>query len=1116
MKKATKHTIKKLLSLLMVLVMTIGIAPLAGFIGVELPQWLDFCDLFNVNTEAVDANDVLTYTTSYGEVYITDCDDSVSGHLTIPSKLNGCPVVSINDNAFYNCSELVSVTIPDTVNNIGETAFSSCGKLESIYIPDSVVTIENRAFYNCASLEAIDVDEKNQYYTDVDGVLFDKNVRELIAYPAGKTTVDYVVPNGVKNIWDFAFYYCSNIESIKIAGSVLSIGRNAFSYCSKLASITIPDSVMHIDRNAFNGTAYYADTDNWEDVIIGNVSNDERDVLYIGNHLIEFCTNDSSNVVYQIKHGTKTIAAEAFSGESYIDEVIIPNTVISIGGSAFSSCFELKSITIPDSVKSIGESAFWSCDYLNSITIPDSVISIGEQCFVATAYYNNSSNWENDVLYIGNHLIEANDRRFSESEDINIKSGTKTIADGAFKNYHSLNSVTIPGSVENIGSYAFYDCGIFSVVIPDSVKRIGDFAFSNCDNITSITVPQNVISIGEKAFHYSGNLESINVDNKNLYYSSSDGVLYDKNKTELIIYPAGKKDKIFNMPDSVLIICDYALAYCKAEEIDFSEKLMYIGHSAFSTFSAKVKKITLYNKLVGIAGSAFDSYPYEVLEDIYFMGSADEWNRVKIGPYNTCLKTADIHFSSSAHTHSYDVETVEPTCTEKGSVTYTCSCGDSYTESLDKLGHNYTSTVIAPTCTKDGYTAYNCSRCGNSYTDNYIDLLGHSWENWFTVKEPTESSDGLKARVCSACGSEETEIIKYQKFDTSILRLSNSSVNRDGNALVITASENATQINIYPTTTDGKDVVVATNGTPIKISKSGTYYLTFDEWHKAGNKVETTITIDGEIVFDIIFVFIVENNGHTYKSEVVDPTCTEDGFTTYTCSVCGDSYTDNVISATGHTHITVIVAPTCEDDGYTHHTCADCDYDVKDSYVPATGHNETELVEAQNATCTENGYKKYYCAQCKDYYFVVIQSVGHNEGEWVVESYPTYWDAGLRVKYCTVCGNLIDEEIIPALTFEKIEINASDISMNYKQTVNINAEIISDRYYYIEYSSSDTNLVTIDNEGSIYATGTGEAEITVTVYDNYGNEYKDTCTVTVSYAWWQWIIIIVLFGWIWY
>ena len=187
-----------------------------------------------------------------GTAGITKYNDIGSKAVTIPSTIDRYKVTGIGWSAFSGCTGLKSITIPSSVTEIGGYAFRGCKGLKSITIPSSVTEIGENAFRGCKGLTSITADKNNKNYTSVNGVLFNKNKTEILAYPNAKSS-SYVIPSSVKEIGSAAFYDCTGLKSVTIPSSVKEIGIDAFSGCTGLKSVTISNGVTNIESWAFYG-----------------------------------------------------------------------------------------------------------------------------------------------------------------------------------------------------------------------------------------------------------------------------------------------------------------------------------------------------------------------------------------------------------------------------------------------------------------------------------------------------------------------------------------------------------------------------------------------------------------------------------------------------------------------------------------------------------------------------------------------------------------------------------------------------------------------------------------------------------------------------------------------
>ena len=522
-----------------------------------------------------------------------------SAEVYIPSTYQGLPVTYIGDEAFYGCSSLTSIRIPDSVTYIGY-----------------------RVFYECSSLTSI------------------------------------TIGNGVTTIGEWAFFDCSGLTSIKLPDSVTSVGGGAFYECSGLTSITIPDSVTSIGGRAFYGTAYYHDASNWEDGVlyIGNHLIEAENIISedysvregtktIAGGAFSGCYGLTSIV---IPDSVTSIGSQAFYYCDGLTSITIPDSVTTIGDGAFSCCEGLTSIVIPDSVTSIGIQAFYDCDGLTSIMIPDSVTSIGWWAF------DGCSSLTSIIVDPQNSVYHSDGNCLIETESKTLIAGCMTSvipADGsvteigahAFAYCDSLTSITIPDSVISIDNYAFNGCdSLTSVTIGDGVTSIGAGAFDGCSSLTSVTIPDSVTSIGDSAFYRCLGLTSIIVDPQNSVYHSDGNCLIETESKTLI---AGCMTSVIPADGSVISIADFAFYRCSGlTSVTIPDSVISIGEWAFA-YCDSLTSITIGDSVTSIGDYAF--YDCDSLETVYYRGSEAEWNEIGIGRNNDELLNAEIVFNCS-------------------------------------------------------------------------------------------------------------------------------------------------------------------------------------------------------------------------------------------------------------------------------------------------------------------------------------------------------------------------------------------------------------------------------------------------------------------------------------
>lgn len=621
----------------------------------------------------------------------------------------------------------------------------------------------------------------------------------------------------------------------------------------------------------------------------------------------------------------------------------------------------------------------------------------------------------------------------------------------------NIKSINIGDEVTSIGNYAFYNCiNLTNVYIGQKVTRIGKCAFAGCVKLANVNFPKGIKRIEDNAFENTIITDVVLPDGlEHLGYNT----FKDCEKLTSVV-----------IPDGVTEIDEFAFYNCTSIRIlKIGKSVKRIGNWAFKGCT-NLEIIYMPESVEIIGDYAFENCPS--ITDVYYAGSKSQWSAIDVGLYNDDLLNATIHFAKEdgeEHVHSWGKWTITkyPTDTEQGErYRYCLTCGVKQTEILDEMptcDHEHTTKIIVPsTCKVRGMEYEICDNCGATLSAKTLDYADHKYVE-ISREESTCIKKGCIHKVCSTCGKTLVEELPLAEHKLKYGEIEESTCTKHG--------------------------------------------LKYDICTVCGKK------------FNITELPLAEHTWSEWKV-IKEPTTREEGLKEHFCTVCSKNETETVEKLKA-----IIDKSTGIEVGYNDEFDDGTEIKVEQQFDGSSfqlvnknfGETKTKIYDI---TTYKNGKK----VQPKGEITVMIPLPdGFNPQNVFVtyvnsdNGYVTKIPCEVKDGYVVFKTNHFSQYAIVEMCGGVKSVSIGNVTMNYKDSKTLSPIITADdgAEYTITYSSDSKN-VTVDENGKIYGAKKGTANITVTVTDSNGNTVSDTCKVTVEYSFWQWIIKIVLFGWIWY
>lgn len=695
---------KKLISVLICAVLVLGIMPFGAI--AELP--------FSVSASALDY--------SCGE-NLTWSFDQASGTFTVSGtgamydyKMEIVDDITVGNAPWFGFAPLIKkIVISNGVTRIGMIAFPGCTDLTEVQMADSVTSIGCYAFSGCTALSSITLSAN---LTEI----------ESFAFSGCTALASAALPAKLSKIGMFAFAG-SGLKSVTVPEAVTEIGYSAFIDCPSLETVNYKAKNADITA-CITDSQLYAMKLNKESLL-----KTSSDSIFSGSEKLK-------KAVFGNK--VEVVPSNLFYGAENLSDVEFSDSIKEIRAYAFASCESLEKAELPANLEFIGLGAFRD-SALGSVALPASLKEIGTASFINCANLDtiefNSASCNVSLGYYDNDVEKSLLDENQTAEEFKEKLVSQALF-GPFAGA-PVSEIMLGSNVKSISPLMFYG---LKVNVPEGIEKIGLGSFAE-NRSGSITIPESVTEIGAEAFTASENLEIVYFNAVNC--KTTDGIT--DAQAELL----GIADKIKDIDPAsspIFFECD------SLEAVIFGNNVVNVPANLFRGVT-DLNTVAIPSNVKSIGDNCFSGCTG--ITTVYFDGTQEQWDQISIGTGNTALTGAEIIFPSS-HTHEYHaVVTKNPTCDKNGVITYTCSCGDTYSEVLLAKGHSFGKWTVSKsaTCVVDGSRYRICSVCSSIETE-VIKATGHIAGEWQTVQEATASHSGKRAILCTKCGTAlEEEII---------------------------------------------------------------------------------------------------------------------------------------------------------------------------------------------------------------------------------------------------------------------------------------------------------------------------------------------------------------------